>query len=47
MTAFVNDDPKPVLEVEPLLGAEKQGKIGVWGWDSYFSNFQFSPDTPE
>lgn len=43
MTAFVNDEPEPVLVVDKLLGEQKTGSIGVWGWDSYFANFRYTP----
>lgn len=43
LQAYVNDGAKPVLVVDKLLGDGADGVIGVWGWDSYFSNFQFKP----
>lgn len=43
LAAFVNDGGEPVLVVDPLLGDSVSGTIGVWGWDSYFSNFRFTP----
>ncbi len=42
--AYVSDAPKPVLVVERLLDDSRTGKIGVWGWDSYFTNFRFTPE---
>lgn len=43
MEAYVDDAPKPVLVVQPLLSDRTSGVIGVWGWDSRFANFKFTP----
>ena len=40
---FVDEKDEPVLVVEELLDGRSIGKIGVWGWNSYFANLQFSP----
>lgn len=42
-SVYVNDAKQPVLVVDELLGDQSDGTIGVWGWDSYFSNFSFQP----
>lgn len=41
--AFVNNAPEPVLVVDKMLGGRATGSIGIWGWDSYFKNFEFKP----
>lgn len=41
--AYVNDEKEPVLVVEKILSDQKQGKIGIWGWNAYFSNFSYKP----
>lgn len=43
LSVYVDDDPTPVLIVDPVLGDRRSGSIGVWGWDSYFANFRFTP----
>ena len=45
LKAFVDDAKQPVLVVEKMLGNREQGKIGVWGWGSYFRDFRFTPAT--
>lgn len=42
-SVYVNDQKQPVLVIDELLGNQPRGTIGVWGWDSYFSNFSFKP----
>ncbi len=43
LEAFVNDSPKPVLVVDPLLDELSRGTVGVWGWNTYFAGFTFTP----
>ena len=43
LAAYVNDQSEPVLVVDPMLGDSERGTLGVWGWDSYFANFRFTP----
>ena len=43
LRAYVDDDPQPVLVVDPMLGQGATGKIGLWGWNSHFRNFSFQP----
>jgi hypothetical protein len=40
---FVNDAKEPCLTVEETLQENRKGKIGLWAWDGYFSNFTFKP----
>ena len=40
---YIDDAPEPVLVVDPLLDGESRGSIGVWGWESYFANFKYTP----
>ena len=40
---FVNDAKEPCLTVEETLQENRKGKIGLWAWDGYFSNFAFKP----
>ena len=40
---FVNGKKEPVLTVDPMLDGESKGTVGVWGWDTYFANFKFTP----
>ena len=40
---FVDDAPKPVLVVDEMLYGTSRGTVGLWGWNSYFANFQFTP----
>ncbi|MBI1371371.1 MAG: hypothetical protein GC159_01225 [Phycisphaera sp.] len=41
--AYVNDGKEPVLVVDKILSNRKSGKIGIWGWDTYFRNFRYTP----
>ncbi|MEM9158432.1 MAG: hypothetical protein AAGB46_05225 [Verrucomicrobiota bacterium] len=43
LKVFVNDSSEPTLIVDPLLDGRTKGSIGVWGWDSYFANFKYTP----
>jgi len=43
LKVFVNDAEEPVLVVEEMLHGESKGTVGVWGWNSYFANFKFTP----
>ena len=43
VTVFVNDAKEPCLTVEETLQENRKGKIGLWAWDGYFSNFAFKP----
>lgn len=43
LSAYVNDQKEPVLVVEKMFDSKTTGTIGVWGWDSYFANFKFTP----
>ena len=40
---YVNDDLKPVLVVDRMLDGISKGTLGLWGWDTYFVNFKFTP----
>jgi hypothetical protein len=40
---YVNDVKKPVLVVEDLLQGNSRGTIGLWAYDGYFANFEFTP----
>ena len=40
---FVNDSAEPLLTVDPLLDGDSRGSVGVWGWNSYFANFRYTP----
>ncbi len=40
---YVNDGEAPVLVVDNMLDGISQGTVGVWGWDSYFANFRYTP----
>lgn len=42
LAAYVNDDSAPVFSGK-LLSERESGRLGVWGWDSYFANFRFTP----
>ena len=41
LLAYINDEPKPVLTVNPLLGSKDGNRVGIWGWDTYVKNFTF------
>lgn len=43
LKVFVNGSKDPLLTVDPMLDGVSQGSIGVWGWDSYFANFKYTP----
>lgn len=43
LAAYVNDSPEPILVVDNTLGDNPTGAVGLWGWDSYFANFRFTP----
>lgn len=43
LEVFVDDAKSPVLVVDKTLGDNDSGRLGVWGWDSYFRNFKFTP----
>ncbi len=32
-----------LLTVDPMLDGISKGSVGVWGWDSYFANFKYTP----
>lgn len=36
---FIDEEKKPVLIVDDLLGDGQPGSIGVWSWNGYFKNF--------
>lgn len=38
---YVNNEKEPVLVVEELLSGQNAGAIGIWGWNCYFSNYQY------
>ena len=40
---YVDDGPEPVLVVDPMLDGVTMGTVGVWGYNSYFANFKFTP----
>ncbi|MCG8651542.1 MAG: hypothetical protein MI861_16995, partial [Pirellulales bacterium] len=40
---FVNDEQQPALVVKPLLGKRNAGGLGIWGWNTHFRNFSFTP----
>jgi hypothetical protein len=42
-SVYVNGSSKPVFVVDQLLGDRADGTIGVWGWNSYFSDFSLTP----
>ena len=44
-SVFINDGSEPVLTVNQLLGDQQTGLVGVWGWDTYISNFRVSATT--
>jgi hypothetical protein len=43
LTVYVNDGADPVLVVDPMLDVISRGTVGVWGWDTYFSNVRVTP----
>lgn len=43
LTAFIDNEPQPVLTIDRTLGDTANGAVGVWGWDSYFANFETTP----
>lgn len=43
LKVYVNGAPEPLLVVDPLLEGVSRGSVGVWGWDSYFANFKYTP----
>ena len=43
LKVFVNDSAEPLLTVDPVLDGDTRGSVGVWGWDSYFTNFRYTP----
>lgn len=47
LQVFVNDSREPVLMVDQLLDGNTRGSVGVWGWDSYFANFRYTPAEEE
>jgi len=40
---YVDEKPEPVLTVDKMLDGVAKGTVGVWGWNSYFANFRFTP----
>ncbi len=40
---YVDEKPEPVLTVDKMLDGTSKGTVGVWGWNSYFANFHFTP----
>ena len=44
LKVFVNGSDNPILTVDPMLDGVSKGSVGVWGWDSYFANFKYTPD---
>ena len=45
LKVYVNDSDEPLLTVDPMLDGVSKGSVGVWGWDSYFANFKYTPDS--
>lgn len=45
LKVYVNDSEEPLLTVDPMLDSVSKGSVGVWGWDSYFANFKYTPDS--
>lgn len=43
VSVFVGEETTPVLVVDPLLSGVESGRIGIWGWDVYFSDFTYTP----
>jgi hypothetical protein len=43
LRAFVNGGKEPLLIVDPMLDGESKGTVGLWGHDTYFANFKWSP----
>lgn len=43
LKVYVNHAVEPLLVVAPMLDGVRQGSVGLWGWDSYFSNFKYTP----
>ena len=41
LKVYVNGDL--LLTVDPMLDGVSKGSVGVWGWDSYFANFKYTP----
>ncbi len=44
LRVYVNDSADPVLVVDPMLDGVSKGSVGLWGWDSYFANFKYTPE---
>lgn len=40
---YVNDTPEPILTVDKMLDGVSRGTVGVWGHNSYFANFRYTP----
>lgn len=40
---YVDEKSEPVLTVDKMLDGVSRGTVGVWGWNSYFANFRFTP----
>ncbi len=45
LKVYVNGSSEPILTVDPMLDGVSRGSVGVWGWDSYFANFKYTPDS--
>jgi len=43
VSVHINGEVEPVLVVEQTLSGFKDGAIGIWAWDAYFSNFRYTP----
>ena len=44
LKVYLNGSDKPILTVDPMLDGVSKGSVGVWGWDSYFANFKYTPN---
>ena len=44
LAVFVNDSDEPSLVVDELLGERPSGTIGIWGWNTRFRGFAFTPE---
>gem|GEM_PF-2052473 len=42
-TLKVYANGKLLLTVDPVLDGVSKGSVGLWGWDSYFANFKYTP----
>ena len=40
---FVNDGAEPVLVIDQTLSGYTGGGVGIWGWNAYFANFEYTP----